>query len=208
MVTRSDTTLGRISKPRYDEILGYGIRGRRNPISLMPFRRRSRGGSTRRCPSRSARHARRPSTTTNSNARFRRGSDCASSNTSSLSIKLRLQVSSYCVVSMSTRILHDIVLVIGFKRTLRRIGHSLAFRKAIRSVLAATTTTLTRHLQKRQQQAIPRVRKIRYTSYSKKKKKKKKKKKHTVIKIMQIEEKRTIKQTIFPRPLDEFPNRV
>ncbi len=146
-VTQSDATLGRISNPWHDEVLRYGICRRRSPVSSLLLRRMPHRRSARRRP-------RRSSTTANSNARPRRGPDLLSSNTSSLSNKLLLQVHSHHAISASMRILHSIILIVGIRRALGCICHGLTFCKAIGSALASTATTLTKHLQRRQQQDI------------------------------------------------------
>jgi hypothetical protein len=141
-VSGAYTTLWRILNSWPDKILRYGTGRRGSPSDSRPLRRRPRRRGTRQSPRKSARCAERPSITTNSNARPRRGSGHPNSNTSSLGIKLRLQVPSYHTVSTSTGILHGLILIISIRGALQSVSHGLALRKAIRTA----TTTLARHL--------------------------------------------------------------
>jgi hypothetical protein len=110
---------------------------------------------------------RRPSATTNDDSRSRRRPGRTRNKTSSLGIKLRLQVPGDGSISTSTNVLHGVVLVICIRRALRSINHSLALRKAIGPAMAPTATTSVRHLQKKTTNN-QRVREIRYISFSKK----------------------------------------
>jgi hypothetical protein len=183
-ITRSNATMGRISKSWRNVILGNGARRIRNPLSPLPLQ--SRRGNTRRPGMRTTRcgrrsiagtgsdtrlwrrtsRLRRPSTTTNDDSRSRRRPNSARSRTSSLGIKLSLQIPGKRCVNTSTHVLHSIVLIVRIGRTLRSISYSLALRKAIGPAMAPATTTSIRHLQ-RTQQDNSRVRKIRYISFSK-----------------------------------------
>ena len=108
-------------------------RATRSPSDSWPLRRRPHRRGTCRSPRRSARCTGRPSITTNSDARPRRGLGHPSSNTSSLSIKLHLQVPGYHTVSTSTSILHGLVLIISIRGAFQSVSHGLAPRKAIRT---------------------------------------------------------------------------
>jgi hypothetical protein len=167
-VTRSNATLGRISKSWRNVILGNGARRIRNPLSPLPLQ--SRRGNTRRPGMRTTRcgrrsiagtsgdtrlwrrtsRLRRPSTTTNNDSRSRRRPSRTRSRTSSLGIELRLQVPGDRGIKAGTNVLHSIILIVRIRRTLRSISYSLAFRKAIGPAMAPTATTSIRHLQKEQ----------------------------------------------------------
>ena len=140
-IARSNATLGRISEPRCSIILWYKIRGKRSAIGSLPLRSGRRSSCRRR--SRLARCTRRPSTTANSDTRPRRRPSNTRSQTSSLGIKLCLQVPGDRCIDTSTYILYGLILVISIRRTLRLVKHSLALRKVIRPARAPTTTTLT-----------------------------------------------------------------
>jgi hypothetical protein len=140
-IARSNATTGRISEPWCSIILWYRIRGKRSAVGSLPLRSGRRSSCRRR--SRLARYTRGPSTVANSNTRPGRRPSSTRSQTSSLGIKLCLQVLGNRSINTSTYILHGVVLIISIRRTLRLVKHSLALRKAIRPALAPTTTTLT-----------------------------------------------------------------
>jgi hypothetical protein len=183
-ITWSNATLGRISESRRNVILGNGACRIRNPLSPLPLQSRGRnarrpGMGTARCVRRSITVAssntrlwrrmgrpRRPSATTNDDSRSGRRPGHTRNKTSSLGIKLRLQVPGDGSISASTNVLHGVVLVICIRRALGSINHSLALRKAIGPAMAPTATTSVRHLQKKTTNN-QRVREIRYISFSK-----------------------------------------
>jgi hypothetical protein len=150
---------------------------------------------------------RRPSATTNEDSRSRRRPGHTRNKTSNLNIKLRLQVPGDGSISVSTNVLHGVVLVICIRRALGSINHSLALSKAIGPAMAPTATTSVRHLQK-ETMNNQRVREIRYISFSKKYRK------HTMIKIIQKKKKREEKKNdnnnnnqnkqFFPRPFGQI----
>jgi hypothetical protein len=163
-MARSNTAPGRVFEPRCSVVLWYRIRRRGSTIRSLPLRSDRRNSCRRR--GRPARYAGRPSTTAYDNTRPRRRSSRTRSKTSSLGIKLCLQVLGNGTISTSTNVLHGVILIVCIGRALRRVSYNLALRKAIGSALIAATTTLTRHLQKKTA-GNPRVRKIRYISFSK-----------------------------------------
>ena len=146
-IARSNAALRRISEPWCDVVLRYRVRRKRSAISSLPLRSGRKSNCRRRGGP--ARCARGPSTAANDNTRPRRRSGRTRSKTSSLSIKLCLQVPGNGTISTSTNVLYSVVLIISIRGTLGRVSYSLAFSKAIRQALAPTTTALTQHLQKK-----------------------------------------------------------